>query len=70
MNRTRYRNNDPYWINARYSGSCSQCQAEIKKNARIFYYPANRAILCEECGEPAARQFEASKQDEAFYNSQ
>jgi hypothetical protein len=26
--------------------------------------------LCEECGEPAARQFEASKQDEAFYNSQ
>jgi hypothetical protein len=42
----------PRWIErAQYSGSCRQCGAEIAAGDRILYFDADRALMCESCGE-------------------
>jgi hypothetical protein len=58
---------DPYWLRARFASTC-KCGAAIKKDERIFYYPSTKTALCPECSEKAAADFNASVQDEAFYN--
>lgn len=65
----RYRNLDPYWLNARFDSRCA-CGAAIQKGERIFYYPNGKRALCAKCGATASAEFEGAKQDEAFYASQ
>jgi hypothetical protein len=60
---------DPYWLTARFTSKC-RCGAEIPKGARAFYYPRTKTCLCEKCGEPAAREFDAAAADEAQYSGQ
>ncbi len=55
---------DPRWLTTRYPGACRQCGASIPRDARAFYYPRNRALLCETCGKPAAAEFAAAAFDE------
>ena len=59
---------DPYWLTARFPSKCSKCGCDIKKGARIFYYPRGKSALCEkdECGGQASRDFNAAKADEEF----
>ena len=63
----RYRG-DPHWIKVRYRGKCSECGAEIKPENQAFYFPNGKSLLCQPCGEPASRQFQAEAQDEYNYN--
>lgn len=41
---------DPRWIEAKYGGSCSQCEAEIHHGDRILYWPRTRTVMCEKGG--------------------
>ena len=56
--------NDPRWISARFISQC-KCGTSIRKGERVFYYPLVKQALCEVCGTPAAREFEAMSADEA-----
>ena len=42
----------------------------IKKGARIFFYPSTRAAYVGAAAEKAAADFEAARNDEAFYNGE
>jgi len=48
----RYRNMDPYWLEARFASECT-CGAQIKKGDKIFYYPRGKMAVCEACGDLA-----------------
>lgn len=58
---------DPRWIDARYAGKCSECNAPIKRDERCFYYPNGKKLLSGECAEAAAGDFNACAFDEAQY---
>jgi hypothetical protein len=63
MSHTSYRG-DPYWLTARYTGRCGQCERPIKRGDRAWYYPKGRYIYCEPCGQPLAARFHAEAADE------
>lgn len=56
---------DPRWIVARDPGTCRRCGGPVPAGARGFYYPHGRTLLCEECGGPAAAEFEEAARLEA-----
>lgn len=56
---------DPRWMTARFNSTC-QCNAQMRKGERIFYYPNGRKALCSKCGEKASAEFESAKADEAM----
>ena len=60
--------NDPKWLRARFQGRChgKTCQNKIEKDARAWYYPSDRAIYCERCGDAMAREFACMAADESF----
>jgi hypothetical protein len=61
----RYYNRDPRWIDStRFSGGCTVCGASIAIGERALYWPYNRSLNCESCGEPAYARFEVEAQDE------
>lgn len=41
------------WIDARFPGRCKEpkCGAAISQGDRVLYLPAEKGVLCEECGE-------------------
>jgi hypothetical protein len=57
---------DPYWLTAKWAGTCVRCGAHIKRGDKAYYYPRDRALYCasDSCGEKASREFAAYKQDE------
>lgn len=57
---------DPYWITAKYPGTCAKCQVKINKGERIFYYPNGNATYGDVCGcgDTAARDFFSAAADE------
>lgn len=59
---------DPYWITARYAGTCAGCGVAIDKGERAFYYPSGRKLYCSHpddgCGETHAAEFESRAFDE------
>ena len=59
---------DPYWLTARFSGTCAKCGKLIAKGARIFYYPNGRKSYCDgpDCGQRASDDFHAAASDEAM----
>ncbi len=59
---------DPYWTKARFNSKCSGCHAEIRKGKRIYYYPNDRSVFCEECGQEASQDFNGAAFDEGVYN--
>ena len=63
----RHRNNNPYWLAARFASKCSQCGATIPKGSQIFYYPINRHVLCSApaCGGAAAADYNSHAFDES-----
>ena len=58
------RGRDPHWITVRHATKCARCKTDVKHGARAFYYPNERRVLCEGCGEPAAQEFAATVFDE------
>lgn len=62
---TRYAR-DPFWLEARYAGSCAQCGAQFPRGTRIFYYPISKSSYCpaDTCGGAASRDFQAAAWDE------
>lgn len=59
---------DPRWITARFTSSCAECGATIKRGEQAFYYPKTKRVfgsVCE-CGDERSRQFEAERFDEDF----
>lgn len=69
-NNSYYYAGDPYWLRAKFPGSCSRCKKEIKRGDRIFYYPKTKDVFCDgdPCGAAESRSFEAAAQDEFYYN--
>lgn len=55
---------DPRWLTTRYAGECAQCKAVVPKDARAFYYPKGKRLLCAACGESASAAFSAAAWDE------
>lgn len=62
---SRYACRDPYWLTAKWEGTC-HCGGTIKKGQRAFYYPNGKRLLCAPCSEKAAAEFAAAAADEAF----
>jgi len=55
---------DPRWITVRYAGKCAQCGSTVKAGARAYYWPADKSMYCEKCGQQASRDFAAAAWDE------
>ena len=68
MNYTTYKN-DPFWLNAKFGSKCGNCNKEIVKGERIYYYPKTKTAMCEKCGKGAEREFISIAQDESAYMS-
>ena len=68
----RTRSTRPFWMTSKFGGSCSRCKLGIKKGEQIFYYPANRTVLCagDGCGKQAERDLQADDFDQAMYSYQ
>jgi len=67
----RYSNQarDPYWTTALYPCMCVRCGADIRRGARVFYYPNGKKCYCDtpRCGQAAAAEFSAMVADERSY---
>jgi len=61
---------DPYWLAARFPGTCAKCKAPIPRGARAFYYPHGRSLYCAQadCGGAASADFAAAAADESVYH--
>ncbi len=71
MYRNKYhRNLDPYWTMARFKSKCHTCGKSISKGKHIYYRPNGKTVYCESCGKSQHNDFQATVQDEEFYNSQ
>jgi hypothetical protein len=69
--RRRYRrrtNWDPYWTQARFQSACDGCSITITKGEKIYYYPRDKKVYCEDCGEDCYRDFMSHKCDEDVYH--
>jgi hypothetical protein len=57
---------DPYWLAARYPGTCHRCEGKISKGEQVFYYPNGKRLFCkaESCGGECSREFQAAAFDE------
>lgn len=42
--------NDPVNIAAKFNGNCNICGKSIKKGDPLYYWPATKTALCENCG--------------------
>lgn len=60
----RYVSGDPYWLTAKYAGTCAGCGAPIAKGSRAFCWPKGKRIECATCGDASDRRFLAEVQDE------
>jgi hypothetical protein len=58
---------DPYWLAARFRGTCDKCGGNVQAGDRIWYYPTARRVYCRECGLPEAAVFYATRFDETAY---
>jgi hypothetical protein len=60
--------NDPRWITAKRWSKCSgkDCDEQIDKGMRAFYYPEGGQIFASTCGhaQAAERDFNSAKFDE------
>jgi len=43
------------WLKALFPAVCAGCKEQIEANQRGFYYKQTREILCENCGQRAAK---------------
>jgi len=64
--RKRFKNNDPFMMQAKYLCSCAECKKAIKKGEIIIYVPLTRKAFCETCGEPVMRSLQAEKSMDNF----
>ncbi|MFA5376763.1 MAG: hypothetical protein WC455_13525 [Dehalococcoidia bacterium] len=62
------RGRDPYWLSAKYAGTCAKCGTPFKVGDQIFYYPNTRKAYGDKCAEEASRDFASCAADEAVYN--
>jgi len=60
--------NDPRMITAKFSSACSKCGSTIKKGISIYYWPSDRKVYCEKCGEIPYQQFRSAAADEDMMN--
>ena len=60
--------NDPRMINAKFTSACSKCGCSLKKGTNIYYWPSDRKVYCEKCGEVPYSQFRSAAADEDMMN--
>jgi len=58
--------NDPHWITAKF-GQCSECHKD-QKGKRVLFYPKDKKIYCEKCGEKHWHDFKSHAADEDVYH--
>jgi len=60
-----YYNGDPYWLTARFAGTCSGCGKPLAKGEQVFRFK-NGKLFAESCGCGIyeSQQFEQIAQDE------
>jgi len=51
-------------ITAKFPSACSKCGTTIKKGTSIYYWPYDRKVYCEKCGEGPYMQFRSEAADE------
>ena len=61
-------NQDPKWIIAKFDSKCHGCNESILKDSDMFYYPSDKSVFCESCGEAESNSFESYNADESVYN--
>ena len=61
---------DPYWMTAKFPGSCSKCDKTFQKGERVFYYPKGPFAFPESChgNENASDYFGAMADEEQYCN--
>lgn len=59
-------NGDPYWMTAKFPGTCAKTGEPFKRGDRVFYYPRERKCYAGAAGEAAAADFAACAADEEF----
>jgi len=64
MARYQWRITKPYWLIIVRVGQCAKCQIKLPLKSRVWYYPLDKVMYCETCGEPMAREFQAAVDDE------
>jgi hypothetical protein len=63
-----YVKGDPYFLAARYDGTCFTCEEHIEKGSQILYWPKGgaRKVQCETCGDKHYAKFQAECADETW----
>lgn len=56
----------PFWMKAKYAGSCKTCDASISKGDQVLYNPARRGVQCRTCGYEVALGVRAEESVERF----
>jgi hypothetical protein len=65
----RYRvGRDPYWLTARYDGTCSKCGERFRRGERVFWFPNGKRAYYGECANAEARTFAAAATAEQVTN--
>lgn len=60
--------NDPKPMYARFTGTCCKCKGPVIKGSLMYYWPAKKEAMCQDCGEPEYNEFLKTKFDEEQYN--
>jgi hypothetical protein len=64
-----YYHGDPYWLTAKYPGTCAGCGKPFVKGERVFRFK-NGKLYAERCGcgTHESASFQAAAADEYTYN--
>ena len=63
-----YYSGDPYWLTAKYAGTCAGCGKPFAKGEQVFRFK-NKKLFAESCGCGTfeSERFEMAAQDEYAY---
>lgn len=63
----RFQNRDPREILVRYKTQCRKCGKTLNIGVPAFYWPAESALYCSDCGAADYKAFLSSVCDEEVY---
>jgi hypothetical protein len=65
MRKQYYYSGDPYWMYAKYAGTCDGCGKRFARDTRVFRFKSGK-MFAEECGcgTYESERFEAAAHDE------
>ena len=62
-------NNDPSELLVKWPCRCAECETNLPKGARAYYWPSSKKMYCLKCGEPDFRRFLETVADEEMLTS-